>query len=238
MYLVSRARQLHILDSSSLSFIQALSLQRFLPSPPHSLSLATVFPSSFTSHHFHGFSRPSFIIIPLVFPWPLPTSSPSLPLLITMSIFIASRSLPVSLSPPFFLELVSLNFSSNSSRRWFVMPAVMCLCARLVFCVCGTLCVTQRARREIRKTKQNLQSSGRKVESAQVGSPDFFFFSLTLRDKQQQHSTCTVEQRCYLDVLAGKFALSGQREKEIGYPDSHHVLVAGLIAACLSLVPD
>lgn len=54
------------------------------------------------------------------------------------------------------------------------MPAVMCLCARLVFCVCGTLCVTQRAQREIRKTKQNLQSSGRKAESAQVGSPEFF----------------------------------------------------------------
>lgn len=118
------------------------------------------------------------------------------------------------------------------------MPAVMCLCARPVVCVCGTLCVTRRGRREIRKTKQNLQSSGRKAESAQVGSPVFWGGFLTPRDKQQQHSMRTAERRRHLDVLAGKFTLSGQRVKEIGYPDSRHVLVAGLMAACLSLEPD
>ncbi len=127
----------------------------FLPSLPHSLSFASL--SLHILQLCHSFSRPSFIIIPSLFLWPLPTSWPvSLHYHVCLHCFIVFRlylcrslSLYPSTFGLFFGRKQALRFlqtaSSNSSQRWFITPAVICLCALFV-CVCRTAHVTERAR--------------------------------------------------------------------------------------------
>lgn len=144
--------------------------------------------------------------------------------------------LSLSLSP-FFLELVRWIFHQTAvggdswCQQWCVCVLGLCFAS-------AGLCAWLKEPREKlgRQNKTCKDREGKQNQHKLVLQNYFFFFAL--RDKQQQHSMCTMELRRHLDVLAGKFTLSGQRVKEIGYPDSHHVLVAGLMAACLSLVPD